>query len=223
MPVKSSPQRAIVMAAGEGSRWGEYMDVPKHLIEVDGEPILHRTVRLLKQHVPEVWVVARDDERYRRHTGYTMTVDPLSSDMDKFWSSRQLWEGTHSVLVYGDCYFTEQAIPVITQPVSEWTLFCRPGESAFTGGQYGECWAYSVPVRDQQWFTDRITWLAGAHSLGRLGRVGGWELYRAMLNKPMHHEMYDHFIEINDWTEDFDFPSDYDIWLQRFEKWSKQQ
>lgn len=42
----STPDTAIVIAAGHATRWGDYRGTPKHLIEVDGEPILHRTVRL---------------------------------------------------------------------------------------------------------------------------------------------------------------------------------
>ena len=34
------------MADGEGKRWGNYLGIPKHLIEIDGEPIIKRTVRL---------------------------------------------------------------------------------------------------------------------------------------------------------------------------------
>ena len=39
--------RYIIMADGEGKRWGNYKGVPKHLITVEGETILERTIRLL--------------------------------------------------------------------------------------------------------------------------------------------------------------------------------
>lgn len=38
----------IIMADGEGKRWGNYKGVPKHLITVEGETILERTIRLLR-------------------------------------------------------------------------------------------------------------------------------------------------------------------------------
>ena len=34
----------IIMADGEGKRWKNYNGLPKHLIPVDGEPIIKRTI-----------------------------------------------------------------------------------------------------------------------------------------------------------------------------------
>lgn len=213
----SRPDIAVVMAAGEGSRWGNHLGVPKHLIPIGGETLIQRTVRLLRQHVSEVWVVARGGEQlYRCHEGHTYTVDPLDSDMDKFYSSRRLWQGRHAVIAYGDVYFTEQAIETCCAPTESWRLYCRPYASNITGSPWGECFAYSVPVEDQEWFTDRIEWLAGMHTLGAVGRVGGWELYRALLHQdPTVHHMKDHYVEIDDETDDFDYPSDYDMFTAR--------
>ena len=39
----------IIMADVDGKRWNNYIGIPKHLIEINGEPILARTVRLLKE------------------------------------------------------------------------------------------------------------------------------------------------------------------------------
>ena len=38
-----------ILANGDGKRWGNYMGVPKQLLEIDGETILHRMVRLLRE------------------------------------------------------------------------------------------------------------------------------------------------------------------------------
>ena len=39
-----------ILANGEGKRWGNYKGVPKHLIEIDGETLIDRTVRLLAKY-----------------------------------------------------------------------------------------------------------------------------------------------------------------------------
>ena len=31
--------RFVIMADGKGSRWNNYMGIPKHLIEIDGESL----------------------------------------------------------------------------------------------------------------------------------------------------------------------------------------
>jgi len=89
------------MAGGDATRWADYRGTPKHLIEVDGEPILHRTVRLLKQRVDTVWVVSQNNSAYHQHGANIYTITPAESDADKFYSSRDLWSG-HTLLVYGE-------------------------------------------------------------------------------------------------------------------------
>jgi len=211
----TSPRTAIVIAAGHATRWNDYRGVPKHLLEVDGEPILHRTVRLLRQHIETVWVVSPNDGAYHQHGGLIYTVTPGESDADKFYSSRDLWDGD-TLIVYGDLYLTEAAVATMCQPVEEWTLYCRPGPSAITGGRWGECWGYSIPEGFLEEFRRTLVWLAGMHALGEVHRCGGWELYRALNGQDLgEHRMTDHWVEINDWTEDFDYPSDFDLWLHR--------
>ena len=211
----TAPTTAVVIAAGEATRWNDYRGTPKHLIEVDGEPILHRTVRLLQQHIKTVWVVSQNNGAYHQHGGLIYTVTPGPSDADKFYSSRKLWSG-HTLIVYGDCFFTEEAVTTMCRPVEDWTLYCRPEASDITGSPYGECWAYSIPKRRLKFFQDKLVWLAGMHELGETYRCGGWELYRALLGEDLNtHRMTTNFQVIDDWSEDFDYPSDYDMWLYR--------
>ena len=57
----------IIMADGEGKRWGNYKNVPKHLITIEGETILARTLRLLQENnIPkqDIWVTS-SDPRYK--------------------------------------------------------------------------------------------------------------------------------------------------------------
>ena len=56
----------IVMADGEGKRWGNYKGVPKHLIEINGETLLGRTTRLLKEHNVD-YIITTSDERYKQY------------------------------------------------------------------------------------------------------------------------------------------------------------
>ena len=75
----------IIMADGKGTRWQNYNDIPKHLIEIGGETLLGRTVRLLKEGDPNCDVIITShDSRYeipgaQRH-------EPLNNDLkiDRF-------------------------------------------------------------------------------------------------------------------------------------------
>jgi len=54
----------IIMADGDGKRWNNYLGIPKHLVEINGEPIIKRTVRLLKENGVNNIIITSRDERY---------------------------------------------------------------------------------------------------------------------------------------------------------------
>ena len=55
----------IIMADGKGTRWNNYHNIPKHLIEIGGETLLARTVRLLRENDARAdIVITSHDPRY---------------------------------------------------------------------------------------------------------------------------------------------------------------
>ena len=51
---------AVVIAAGEATRWGAAFGIErKHHITIDGERIIDRTVRLIRQYTDVCYLVAR--------------------------------------------------------------------------------------------------------------------------------------------------------------------
>ena len=116
------------------------------MIEVDGEPIIHRTVRLLRDAgVKDIYVVGRD-QTYKVPGSklYVPTFTEAFHDADKFLSSRDLWIQTEgkTLVIYGDVYFTEDAIQQIVHCRHiDWLLFARPFASRLTGKGFGECFA----------------------------------------------------------------------------------
>lgn len=227
--------RAIIIAAGEATRWANHMGTPKHLVRVDGESILHRTVRLLSENgVDDVWVVSKDDARYSVQGTKQYIVEPdyeTNADADKFLSSVNLWRsGSERVLIiYGDCYFTDEAMRIIVNASSrrkDWMLFCRPHKSKVTGSRYGECFCYSfTPDEHGGKIEKELNRLVRLYKEDKIDRIGGWELYRAMSgvsdNKLRVHRMYGNWYLIDDWTDDFDYPEDYDKWMMN--RYGKEQ
>ena len=57
----------IIMAAGKGTRWNNYLGIPKHLIEINGETLLARTTRLLKENGIKNYIITSSDERYKQY------------------------------------------------------------------------------------------------------------------------------------------------------------
>jgi len=220
--------RAIIICAGEATRWGNYLNTRKHLIEIEGEKLLHRTVRLLRERgVDDIFVVAKPDTGDLYDVPGSQLYHPNLQpekyvDADKFLSSEELWSKDGRTLVfYGDCYFTEDAMNTIINFTSkDWTLFCRPNASKITGTPWGECFAQSFYPDDISRHRAALLRIARLYKEGVINRCGGWEHYRAMvgrsddkIRKP--HVMSTNYVEIDDWTDDFDYPKDYDSWLKK--------
>jgi len=220
--------RALIIAAGDGTRWDDYLGLPKHLAPVDGEPIIHRSIRLLREnHVQDVRVVTRD-ERYLAH-GATLEppvgFEDAGGGIKKFLDSSHLWHPTERTLVvYGDVFFTENAMRTITSFAgSDWTLFCRFGCSSCTGCTHQECFAQSFLPEHHEEHMRALLAVAKWHALGLIKRAGGWEHYYTMcglkiagLKRYRHEDPGCRRVVIDDFTDDFDRPRDYQQFLERW-------
>lgn len=220
--------RVIIIAAGDATRWGNYLGVPKHLIEINGETLLERQVRLATERGAEVIIVTRDarNKQYQVPGAkiHTATLRPSMRDADKFASSVSIWSpNRRTIILYGDCYFTSAAMDQILDPreyVDGWHAFARFGASSYTGTPYGENLAHAIDPGE-----GRYRYLNSLYDLPVLcrpewfgGRCGGWEQYMNLTTgNPMQPPVLtEHATHIDDWSDDFDFPADYDRWTAAF-------
>jgi hypothetical protein len=220
--------RAIIIAAGEGLRWGDYLGIPKHLAEVDGEPVLYRTARLLKQNgVSEIIIVGPTDPRYKldKVNLFVPEKHPEYADADKFLSSEILWNTKgRTITLFGDVFFSEEAMTTIVSCDRKiWTVFGRSTGSEFTGTQYGEIFAHSFFPEDIPKHKECLEILVGAVNSKDAKNGSGWEHYKVMQGvrgRDIRRSKIitdNNFVEINDFTEDFDYPDDYDEFIKRWE------
>jgi len=219
-------KRAIIIAAGEATRWNNYLGVSKHFIEIDGEPIIKRTVRLLLENgVDDIYVVGKTKEyEIEGSKLYVPKLTPEYHDADKFLSSKDLWlryedGGGKTMVLYGDVYFTEYAIDKIVHcDHKDWLLFGRALDSELTTN-CGECFAQTFYEGQVDQHERALYKLIEYYNSGKLGRIGGWEHYRIMTGIPeeiIHiQRIGGQFVEINDWTDDFDLPGNYDLFTSR--------
>lgn len=207
---------AIVLAAGEGKRWGNYTGVPKHLLEIEGESLIHRTTRQISAYADRTYVVGTDSS-YK--TDFSELFVPEQKqpalEMHKFSSSRALWS-ERTVLLFGDAYYTDEAISTIVQDTEDFTFFLRSGPSSFTQKPYGEIYAFSFWDSTHQKLQESIDSLLREQDVYS---AGGWALMRTLLginhrSRTKDHFTKGHYTEIDDWTEDFDYPIDLELWLE---------
>lgn len=220
--------RAIIIAAGDGTRWGDHLGGPKHLAPLCGERLLHRTVRLASRYTGDIRIVVADPDDERYHVpGATVEpakLNPANRDADKFLSSRHLWAGDRrTVILYGDVWFSDDAMQSIfsLRPYADgWHAYLRFTESAITGTPWGENFAHVIDPVAHDRYEANLHRLVELQRSGKLPRSGGWEQYRAMCgvgdDKLTAHRDYGNATVIDDWTDDFDFPSDWDTWCWKW-------
>lgn len=203
--------RVLVLCAGEATRWGDFLGVPKHLAPVDGEPVVHRIARLLTPYTDDVRIILQGyDRRYETHGALIepVRVNPDNREADKFLSSMHLWDpDDRTVILYGDAFLTEEAVDTImTSKVTGWHMFGRFGPNPHTARPYGEIFGFTLDPKAHSTFRTGLNRLR-THD----GRLGGWELYRTLRtgNPGAEHADYGNATEIIDWSDDLDFPSDW--------------
>lgn len=211
--------RWIIIAAGSQQRWNNHLGVPKHLIPIDGECLLDRTIRLIKERDEQAEIVITGkDARYKRK-GCTALYMPETQDheADKFWNTKPLWSSWAStVIVYGDVFFTEYAMNTIREKtVYDYHFFGRPYGSKVTGCPHGEMFAVRFIPQEHQTMIQALKELIEIHKANPI-RIGGWEFYKILQGFDLNYRNYQveekHFTIIDDFTDDFDNPDDYNRW-----------
>jgi hypothetical protein len=208
----------LIMAGGKEDRWGQYMGVHKHLLKIDGERLLDRTVRLL---------LARQDRPIRVVAKYpeydvpgTDRVFPLDLDNGGVIASRDFWSTTaRTTILFGDVYFTNDAMDrICAMAPKECTFIGRSKKSQITGCPYQELFGFSLLPENHAAVDQSIARVKHAMATEEIKVCAGWSIYRHLQGLPLRKRRCPkNFLDINDFTEDFDFPWDYEKWIERFE------
>lgn len=213
--------RVIILAAGDGQRWNNYLGVPKHLVPIHGEPLVHRTQRMLHERgISDVIVMAQTEwaPRYVLSPSQWGVPAPVErSWVQEMEPSRRFWStDDRTLILYGDCYFTEDIMDaLVADQASDWRVYARHDGSMLTGKEYGEMFGWVFrPEHHDELDRARVAAIEAVES-GRWDRCLGWEVHRiACGQEPWHHDWSDpvHFVEWDDATDDFDYPRDWDTW-----------
>jgi hypothetical protein len=216
-PEKIKKQKAVIMAAGEGERWGNYLGVPKQLIKIDGEPILNRTIRLLRENgIYDIYVTVPEIDFYGELDGVKQIKGTKETEIDKFLNAK---EHAGAIFLWGDVFFTRKAMETICSNKKSVMFFGR----VTIGGGIGLGWKEFFALKTNKEIFKKAEELKKHAS--EMERCASWELYtfftEGRIPKKKHecstraHPEY--FTEINDETEDFDYPKHYDTWIRNYD------
>ena len=187
----------VIMADGKGTRWQNYNDIPKHLIEIDGETLLGRTVRILNEKDPgcEV-IITSHDSRYefpgaRRH-------EPVNNQLEIDRFTEELI-GDDMCFLYGDTYYEEHAIDTFLSTETEDLMFFGNGRSIV-----------AIKIRDGELFRRHVQNVRELFLAGKIEKCIGWQVYQSFTGLPFgEKQIGEKFLVLEDSTEDFNSPEDY--------------
>ena len=186
----------IIMADGKGTRWNNHQDIPKHFIQINGETLLARTVRLLKEKDPTCEVIITShDSRYEVEGAVRYEPKDNVLEIDRF--TKELIEDNICFL-YGDTYYSEQSMDSIVESDVEDLLFFGNEKSIV-----------AVKVKNSDLFKSHIANVTELFLNGKIKDCKGWQVYQSFSGLPFDvKQIADKYIYIEDDTKDFNSPED---------------
>lgn len=187
----------IIMADGKGTRWNNFNNIPKHFIEINGEKIIFRTVRLLNEMDPDCSVtVTSHDPRYNIPGSSRHEPSNNILEIDRF--TEELLEDNVCFL-YGDTYYSEEALRLIIRTEAEPLMFFGNSRSII-----------AVKIKDAVVFKKHFDRIKELFLSGKISRCVGWQIYESFTGGDLESKQINgSFITIDDSSRDFNSPDDY--------------
>jgi hypothetical protein len=207
--------RIFILANGNATRWNNYMGVDKQLLVIDGEPLLNRTVRLLKENnLNDIYIIGKYEIE-----GATNWIPSHESKIGKFDIVKEKVNDVEAFcLLYGDCYYSEAIMKDLATRTTDkkWLHWACNRENKVTGKPYPE--GYIHVVYDKEWWFKKCEEYHQKLESGEIEHKLDWVLLRFMLGIDLyiHHPelMKDNEVDWEDETDDFDYGIDYDRWMK---------
>ena len=219
--------KIIITAAGNGRRWKNHLGTRKQFVEIGGEKIIYRIIRLFRD-LGEITVITVKGFEVDGVKNVYHSPDLNYKGIDKINSTVPYWnvEGDGQTLILlGDVYWTEDGANKVKNAIikskesGDWFLCGRLGKSNIPGRDwsFNENFALFFSMADHENFLrsiDRSVALVN-QGLIRRNRMAQW--YRIACGKDGYdadfrsqpQENLGHFVEVNDYTDDLDYDKDY--------------
>lgn len=184
------------MADGKGTRWHNHNNIPKHFIEVDGETLLARTVRLLRTLDKDCDVIITShDPRYEVPGAVRYEPKNNHLEIDRF-TSELICDDV--CFLYGDTLYSEDTIKTIVETPTEDIIFFGNRRSIV-----------AIKVADGKLFAGHVDRVRQLFLDGKIQKCIGWQVYQSFLGLPFgEKKIADKYILIEDETRDFNSPDD---------------
>ena len=200
----------IIMCGGSYEKWP---DTPKHLTKIKGEPIVMRTIRLLRENNISDIAISSNDNSFlglgvpvlSHNNPYYL---PNDSNAKTDWLDA-FYPMTEPVCyIFGDVIFSPEAIKTIVNTDTDSIAFFASAKP-FTMN-YPKRWAepFAFKVEDTGRFFSRIELTKTLEKQGAFKRQPvSWELWQVIKGTELN-KVITNYNVINDYTCDIDTPDD---------------
>ena len=195
----------VIMCGGRYYAW----QIPRQLTEINGEPIIARTIRLLRNAGVEDIVISASDTRFKQF-GVPVLEHENGFDVQEgrtvdCWVSAFYPTPDPVCYIMGDVVFSPQAIKTIVETETDTIQFfasCPP-----FADEYIKPWAepFAFKVVDQTRFRWAIEYCKRNLDTGVFRRHPiAWELWQVINSDDPKRINYGNYVAINDYTCDVD-------------------
>lgn len=194
----------VIMAGGKATRWKNFNNTPKHLVEVNGETLLARIVRQLNERGEKDIIVTSYDPRYEI-PGLTR-YEPLSSNKAYNMFNYELLTEP-MVFLYGDTYYLDDVFDKIIATDTESVLYFGTKSSIV-----------AIKVVDYEYFKT----LVDVVSTYPDNHVNGWATYQVANNLEYGcKDIKDNFVLFDEDIINMNSPEEYISLMKKYESGAK--
>ena len=198
----------IIMCGGYYDNFKEH----KSLSLINGERLVERTIRLLKENGIKDYYISSNDDRFKEYgkiLKHENTYKQINGTQEGYWVDAYYPTNKPCIYLHGDVYYTEDAIKTI--------LNYNPKVNTMIGNQ----WALNIEhkkvgepfgwiIVDQEKFRNAINECKKLQDEGKIDRgyAISWELYEVLNGYDINDFIIDEetYLPIYDETIDIDYP-----------------
>ena len=200
----------IIMCGGTYRKW----EIPRQLMRVDGEMIVARTIRLLRENGVEDIAISSNTAVFKK-LGVPVLEHENNYDARKYDDFDGYWcEGFYptdepTCYIFGDVIFTPEAIKTIVETDTDDIEFFASAPPF--AKDYPKPWAepFALKVKNTEHLKNAISLTKQYADQGLFKRKPiMWELWQVIQAAPLNRIDYSSYVVINDSTCDIDNPDE---------------
>lgn len=200
----------IIMCGGAYHQW----EIPRQLLKLHGEPIVARTIRLLREQGITDIAISSNIPVFKK-LGVPVLEHDNNFNVYGPWKTQGYWcdafypTNEPTCYIFGDVVFSPEAIKTIVETQTddiEFFASAPPFSEGYTK-KYAEPFALKVTNTDHLKHAISLTKQYQDRGLFKRKPIM-WELWQVIQAAPLNHIDYNSYIVINDYTCDIDNEED---------------